>query len=672
MKLSNTVAYKHLPPRSFGLQRQQIANGHRYAGKQSDQSRAPSISMWASGSPQLGCHEAKRADSQASYRDSNQSDHQSDQHFHRLHNSALTELALVELAESPSSRRFLETADPEKLNTPAPTHSTPTHATPFLETPMSRVTPFSSSSCTQSALQNAPQCAPRNEPTSEPTSAPTSAQIEEQLQRFKQQMQTLAENAPLFDKLFLTAFGTSINTEQLEQLRQRIVSRDFSWLPDVALMSATQLHGSDGAYASESNTVFLNETLLIANSSANPSNTPSQQGLLFRVLVEEIGHAIDQQLNVRDALGDEGALFSALFVGDPVGESLLASYKLEDDQGLLEINDELVSVEHSWLSKELGRVANRASRFMQSWASNLRGFIDFLGNAREAVDALAADIQQITLTVLKRPIEIAVEWKDGLHKAVGHLLQGDIAKATNQLRDAIVNSGQLALSLAPELTAMTLNSLLLTLDRLRGGVSERGLFPEERAYLSHLFGNSIDYDKIIIVTGGFKQQLGMDAHVVGNQIYMPRRFDDGESIFTPENTLTSDGLRLLGHEAAHVWQFQQEGSGYITESLVRQLYDGDQDTYSWYQAVRNGTPFVDMNVERQAEIAALIGVAVNRSVNSGAGATLTLSGLNAAIRNQAHRVSETQFLIFMDAYVHLNPTSARFNEAVRVEMELNR
>jgi len=208
----------------------------------------------------------------------------------------------------------------------------------------------------------------------------------------------------------------------------------------------------------------------------------------------------------------------------------------------------------------------------------------------------------------------------------------------------------MAASLLPELTVLTLNTIIITLDHLRGGISERALLPQEREYLSTIFGQNLNYDDMTIVTGGFKQQLGVRAHVVGNQIFMPKRFDDGTPILTTENTLTTAGLELLGHEAAHVWQYQHEGTGYITDSVIRQLYDGQKDTYNWHQAVGNGTAFVDMNVERQAEIAALIGMAIAHQLEQGLAPVLTLEALNEVIDDDRHHVNAEQFLIFEQAF----------------------
>ncbi len=63
---------------------------------------------------------------------------------------------------------------------------------------------------------------------------------------------------------------------------------------------------------------------------------------------------------------------------------------------------------------------------------------------------------------------------------------------------------------------------------------------------------------------------------------------------------------LLVHELGHVWQYQNQGWGYIPESLAVQfvafLRTGSRSAaYSWEADFLKGTPWGDLNPEQQAE-----------------------------------------------------------------------
>jgi len=80
----------------------------------------------------------------------------------------------------------------------------------------------------------------------------------------------------------------------------------------------------------------------------------------------------------------------------------------------------------------------------------------------------------------------------------------------------------------------------------------------------------------------------MRANVVGNDIFLPSEDKDEMPVFDTDGTLTPEGLALLGHEAGHVWQNQNEGTGYIGESLLGQInhtlfgdLTGAPDPYEW-------------------------------------------------------------------------------------------
>lgn len=92
----------------------------------------------------------------------------------------------------------------------------------------------------------------------------------------------------------------------------------------------------------------------------------------------------------------------------------------------------------------------------------------------------------------------------------------------------------------------------------------------------------------------------------------PNNADDYPGRMAPERQ--KEWLELLVHEAAHVWQYQNHGAGYQTESLLGQIFPpavphpttvNKEDTpaeYDWRAAQDAGLTWEQMNPEQQAEL----------------------------------------------------------------------
>ena len=98
-----------------------------------------------------------------------------------------------------------------------------------------------------------------------------------------------------------TAFGTSYDVVKATQLRQQWQSRDFSQLPPITVKNLGN-SGIFGAYSSSTNKIYLSASFLNTASSA----------AIVNVILEEIGHYVDAQVNQVDSAGDEGAIFAEL------------------------------------------------------------------------------------------------------------------------------------------------------------------------------------------------------------------------------------------------------------------------------------------------------------------------------------------------------------------------
>ncbi len=100
------------------------------------------------------------------------------------------------------------------------------------------------------------------------------------------------------------AFGDDFDARRLEQLRLRWSLGDFGDIPQIEVLPASILGNANGAFAGQTNTIYLSQGFV--------EQHLKSPGVIADVLLEEIGHFVDAQINVADAPGDEGAIFSAL------------------------------------------------------------------------------------------------------------------------------------------------------------------------------------------------------------------------------------------------------------------------------------------------------------------------------------------------------------------------
>ncbi|MTJ37239.1 Calx-beta domain-containing protein, partial [Dolichospermum sp. UHCC 0260] len=140
-----------------------------------------------------------------------------------------------------------------------------------------------------------------------------------------------------FWQVFDTAFGTQYNRSGAEILRLQWLSGDFSQLPQVEILDSNILGGANGAYASSNNKIYLSANFL-ATSTAEA---------ISAVLLEEIGHFIDAQINLSDSAGDEGEKFSALVQGQNLTTQELDRINTENDWANITVGGEQVAVEQN-------------------------------------------------------------------------------------------------------------------------------------------------------------------------------------------------------------------------------------------------------------------------------------------------------------------------------------
>lgn len=180
------------------------------------------------------------------------------------------------------------------------------------------------------------------------------------LEAAKQSMRTtlskLASDPEKFHEVMKNSFGATYDQARAETIRQQILDNDFSGLPDIKVVSQSELtdqsgtQGSGtalGAYSKDNDTIYISRELLASD--------PAKAA---QILTEEVGHALDARLNTSDAAGDEGEIFSRLAGGEVIPEGELAALKAENDSGTIVVDGKEVEVEYGFLSSLKKKVSN--------------------------------------------------------------------------------------------------------------------------------------------------------------------------------------------------------------------------------------------------------------------------------------------------------------------------
>jgi Ca2+-binding RTX toxin-like protein len=133
---------------------------------------------------------------------------------------------------------------------------------------------------------------------------------------------------PLFAERFELVFGKSISSSAFQAA--------LASLPQFEVRSDQDLAGALGAFSAQTQKIYLTESLLTGD--------PAR---LQAVMIEEIGHFLDAQVNTVDTAGDEGELFSDLVRGVSLSAAELGRIEAEDDHAVVMIDGQEVAIEQS-------------------------------------------------------------------------------------------------------------------------------------------------------------------------------------------------------------------------------------------------------------------------------------------------------------------------------------
>jgi hypothetical protein len=141
-------------------------------------------------------------------------------------------------------------------------------------------------------------------------------------------------------------------------------------------------------------------------------------------------------------------------------------------------------------------------------------------------------------------------------------------------------------------------------------IAARGLSSAELADAKLIFGDSIDYSKVV-VDGGSIASVGA-SRTIGNTVHLASNlFKSGSS------ETTTAGRRILVHELTHVWQYQHQGWTYAPKALWAQAkaaVNGDRNgAYNWKALVVKDVPWDEWNPEAQAEAVEEYNIALHKA-----------------------------------------------------------
>lgn len=123
-------------------------------------------------------------------------------------------------------------------------------------------------------------------------------------------------SSPEAEKNLETVFGNAIDWAVAYRHLEFLRLGDFSLLPRIEVLEGPAMPGLLGGYSRNLKLVFLS------------ADCPKDS--VLPVLIEEIGHFLDQELCQVETPGDEGAVFSSLVLGLPVDSSMVADDTLRE------------------------------------------------------------------------------------------------------------------------------------------------------------------------------------------------------------------------------------------------------------------------------------------------------------------------------------------------------
>ncbi|MEY3826038.1 MAG: hypothetical protein RLZZ148_852, partial [Cyanobacteriota bacterium] len=139
----------------------------------------------------------------------------------------------------------------------------------------------------------------------------------------------------LFTEKVRLVFGVDVSSQVFKAL--------IADLPEIEVVGDEVLQGALGAFSTQTGKIYLSQGLVSGDINK-----------LEAILIEEIGHYVDAQVNAADSPGDEGAIFSAFTRGVPLTPEQIQFLESLDDNALITLDGQTIQVEQSSISDSGG------------------------------------------------------------------------------------------------------------------------------------------------------------------------------------------------------------------------------------------------------------------------------------------------------------------------------
>lgn len=186
-----------------------------------------------------------------------------------------------------------------------------------------------------------------------------------------------------FSEQIGVAFGNRFDSAKLEEFRQQWMSGQFEALPEIEIRPTAQINGAIGAFSGDTNRIYLSQEFIEQNTSSS--------GAIADVLLEEIGHSVDAQINASDSPGDEGAIFSSVVRAVELNEESIQRLKAEDDRAGITLNGRNIQIEQARISGVGGFEGSRRTITLGSQGGET---VKYFFDNREFID----NVDNITFT----------------------------------------------------------------------------------------------------------------------------------------------------------------------------------------------------------------------------------------------------------------------------------
>lgn len=455
-------------------------------------------------------------------------------------------------------------------------------------------------------------------------------------QKFASELRRVATDEAQFHRVVKQVLGPDYDVDKANELLSKLLAGDVSWLPPIRFALGETVAGLGSAYDAAKGIVFFdgemrNDYERLVDAFARGAQAFLKDALAARGSSDADGEELSRlvlggapwvnriELSRPEVTPEHNSRLTAPNVEKPRSSGLWGVFSWIGEQvsGIARgVSDAFHGVarvfrgiadalEHA--GHLLGRAAEELnSRLQEAWTvagkelwrelnrwakDGWQIVADSVHRLRDAVRTLGGGVTSAAVGVLRNMAELSQQ----LAKGVGQLVEGQ-SEGWQNLGIALLKVPQTVGDAALIVGGSAVSGVqtLLHLEPVR-----RELTDEEVARLQRVFGDSIDYDAIVVKQGtsGVLTTSGR-PFVMGNTIYLPYR---GATDFG-----------TLAHEVTHVWQHQNGGTDYASEALLaRYVFAAEEhEAYDWTRSAPT-TPWGDLNPEQQ-------GAFIEAAVNHGA------------------------------------------------------